>query len=101
MDSSLFPEYSELELSQHDAEKEWIEKIRFRVEQLLAEDPGLLFSYLYRLDVEEDKLQQVLKNTLPPAYSEAIAKEIWLRQKQRFESKRNNPQQAIPEGWEW
>ncbi len=101
MEAFIIPEYSEREFYLLDAERSWIEKIRARVEELLSENPGLLFSYLYRLDIDERKLHTILKNTSPGAIGETIANEIWLRQRQRFESKKSNPQQAMLDGWDW
>lgn len=54
-----------------------------RVEEMMREDLGLLLSTLYRLDVEEEKIQHALKSpTVPPA--EGIASLIIERQKERL-----------------
>ena len=65
-----------------------IEEIRLRVADLLDENPELLFSYLYRLDVEEKKIRIALKNPDMTA-DEALAHLIWSRQKQRLETRNN------------
>ena len=95
MNEELLPEYSENFLEQQDLEKQWIETIKQRVEELLEKDPGLLFSYLYRMDVEESIITQILKHESSENLSEAISREILKRQKDRLISKKNNPQNLI------
>lgn len=95
MSEDLLPEYSEKFLEQRDLEQQWIDTIRLRVEELLEKDPGLLFSHLYRLDVEESIIRTIMKITPPDLLSEAIATEIWKRQKSRMISRKNNPQNLI------
>lgn len=92
MNEIQFPEYSENYLDNPDLEKQWINTIKIRVEELLEKDPGLLFSHLYRLDVEESILAHILKFESPDNLSEAISREIWKRQKSRMISRKNNPQ---------
>ncbi|MGB5026029.1 MAG: hypothetical protein WBO44_11795 [Saprospiraceae bacterium] len=94
MGDNLFPEYSEQFLEDSDHEKKWLAIIQQRVEELLEKDPGLLFSHLYRLDVEESILQTILKNVSSDQLPTAISEEIWKRQKARIMSRKNNPQ-----GW--
>jgi len=94
MGDNLFPEYSEQFLEDADHEKKWLAIIQQRVEELLEKDPGLLFSHLYRLDVEESILQTILKNVSSNQLPTAISEEIWKRQKARIMSRKNNPQ-----GW--
>ena len=86
---------SENFLEQQDLEQQWIQTIKQRVEELLEKEPGLLFSHLYRLDVEESIIAQILEYETPDNLSEAISKEIWKRQKSRMLSKKNNPQNLI------
>lgn len=81
--SNLFPEPSD---QKGATESDMIERIRIRVADLLDKNAELLFSYLYRLDVEEHKIKTAL-NTGAPA-DEAIARLIWQRQKQRLETRR-------------
>lgn len=95
MKDELLPEYSEGLLDNHNLEQQWILSIKKRVEELLEKEPGLLFSHLYRLDVEESVLAQILKHESPDNLSEAISREIWKRQKSRMISKKNNPQNLI------
>lgn len=95
MSDDLLPEYSERFLEEQDLEQQWIDTIKKRVEELLEKDPGLLFSHLYRLDVDESIIAQILKYESPGNLSEAISREIWKRQKSRMISKKNNPQNLI------
>ena len=95
MNEELLPEYSEKFLENEDLEQKWIDAIKQRVEELLEKDPGLLFSHLYRLDVEESIIANILKHESPGNLSESISREIWKRQKSRMISKKNNPQNLI------
>jgi hypothetical protein len=76
------------ELAQNDeAEVQIIEMIRSRVATMLDTNPELLFSYLYRLDVEEHKIDMVLK-TGGANLDVALANLIWNRQVQRLKTKK-------------
>lgn len=58
-----------------------------RVEELIRDDMGLLLSSLYRLDVEEHKIQRALRSAeVPPA--RGIAQLILDRQKERLRTRR-------------
>ena len=71
-----------------------------RVNELLETDIDLLMSYLYRLDVEESKINHALSmNALLPA-NQGIARLILERQKQRMITKKMFKQDPI-EGWEF
>ena len=58
-----------------------------RVEEMMRDDLGLLLSTLYRLDVEEEKIQHALKSPVTPP-AEGIAALIIERQKQRLLTKK-------------
>ena len=76
------------------------EMILNRVNELLETDIDLLMSYLYRLDVEEYKINRALSlNALLPA-NEGIAALILERQKQRIMTKKKFKQDPI-KGWEF
>ena len=70
-----------------EAESHIIEMIRQRVAEMLDTNPELLFSYLYRLDVEEYKIDHVLKRGGGSMDSE-LARLIWDRQVQRLKTKK-------------
>lgn len=80
----------------------FLERIKFRVDQLLAEDSGLLFSYLYRMDIDENKLQEILLSVAPENLSTELAKEILQRQMMRIKNKNDIKVPPIKEeGWEF
>ncbi len=95
MNDELLPEYTESLIDRQDLEKQWLQIIKQRVDELLDKEPGLLFSHLYRLDVEESVLHHILKHESPSNFSNAISLEILKRQKARIISKKNNPQNFI------
>lgn len=73
-----------------------------RVSELLQQDPGLLFSHLYRLDIEEKDLRKILEDYAPELWPEKLAEAIWQRQMERIESKKRirvNP--VHEEGWDF
>ena len=49
--------------------------------------PDLLFSYMYRLDVEEHRIKEALKSSLGSP-DELLARLIWERQKQRLATRK-------------
>ncbi|MDX1684327.1 MAG: hypothetical protein R3275_03770 [Saprospiraceae bacterium] len=81
--SGLFP----IDKEKDDyTETDMVEQIRKRVAELLDKNPELLFSYLYRLDVEEHKIKTALKMGGPA--DEILADLIWQRQKQRLATRK-------------
>ena len=76
------------------------ELILDRVNELIETDIDLLMSYLYRLDVQEYKINEVLSmNALLPV-NEGIARLILERQKERMITKKKFKQKPI-KGWEF
>jgi len=73
--------------------------IEKRVTQLIETDDRLLFSYLYRLDISEAHLRQVMRDNKVDKIK-AISKLILERQIARLRTKKQYPQEPI-EGWEW
>jgi len=80
------------------SEEQLLDAITDRVLELLERNPELLFSYLYRLDVLEHKIQYALnqQTEIPP--HRALAKLILDRQKLRVSTKRKYKQEPL-EGW--
>ena len=78
----------------NDSEKEAaiLEAIRNRVVDMLEKQPDLLFSYMYRLDVEEWRIKKALKESAETP-DLTLSKLIWERQKQRLATR-----QAYKEG---
>lgn len=95
MEELILPEYQDHFLDAFDEEQSWLKSIELRVSELLEKDPGLLFSHLYRLDVDEQILLRILKNTSPDGLVEALSHEIWKRQKARIKSRRDHPQNLM------
>ena len=60
----------------------------------------LLFSSLYRLDVDEQKVRQVIENPTEEAVNFRIARLILDRQRQRMRTKQQYKPPKI-EGWEY
>ena len=81
------------------SDEEMIVLIADRVDQMLKGDPDLLLSYLYRLDVEEKKINIAIETSITPLHV-TFAKLIWERQKERIASKKKYKQDPI-EGWEF
>lgn len=71
--------------------------IRNRVTELLNDDPELLMSYLYRLDVEEIKIQGMLASGIDPI--DGFTNLIFERQIARMKTKITYKQDPI-EGWD-
>ncbi|MBK6391208.1 MAG: hypothetical protein KA109_14375 [Saprospiraceae bacterium] len=71
-----------------------IKLVESRVTELLDTQPDLLWSYLYRLDVEEHKIELALLQGTSVAHALAIL--IIDRQKQRVKTKRAYREGADP-----
>jgi len=98
----ILTEELEIEFSNTSiSEEELLEAIGMRVGTLMDTDSGLLFSYLYRLDVTEASLNQVLNSPSKQPLSIRIAELILKRQKARIITKRSVDSGEVPDGWEW
>ena len=92
----------EIEVGQDPiSEEELLEAISFRVGRLMDTDSGLLFSYLYRLDVSEKSLNSVINSKSEDPLPLRIAQLILERQKERIKTKKEIETGDVPEGWEW
>lgn len=58
------------------------------VDQMLSDNPDLLFSYLYRLDVDEGKIKNAMSPLNPEAPHTGLARLIIERQLQRIRTRR-------------
>ena len=83
-----------------DSEELLKQAIVNRVGYLLAKEPGLLFSYMYRLDVDENQVGAIMKGVYRGDPIVALAGLIYERQMQRVETKLQFKQDPI-EGWQW
>ena len=79
-------------------ESQILELIKTRVAELMRVQPDLLMSYLYRLDIDEQKVDKSLKDHENAI--EKIAGLILERQIERVKTKLDIKQDPI-EGWEW
>ncbi|MEP7266784.1 MAG: hypothetical protein ABI844_04085 [Saprospiraceae bacterium] len=68
-----------------------------RVGKFLTDEPDLLFSYLYRLDVDERKIQEALNNGSGVAHALAVL--IVDRQIERIKTKQEYKNSS--ENWNW
>ncbi len=83
-------------------ENEMLLQIERRVAELMEREAGLLMSYLYRLDIEESKINFCLDPKTPLHPYICLAQLIWERQKQRMKTKLLYSQKgSVEEGWEW
>ncbi|MEL6122100.1 MAG: hypothetical protein AAFR14_00140 [Bacteroidota bacterium] len=81
-------------------EVELLAMIRRRVAELIEVDPALLFSYMYRLDIEEQKIKGVLNGPQGIAVIDAFAQIILDRQLLRMKLRKEYQSPPI-EGWDW
>ena len=70
-----------------------------RVEEMLKGDIDLLLSSLYRLDVEEHKIQHALRSPVVPA-ARGIAQLIIDRQKQKLITRKKYGSEKKDKDWE-
>lgn len=89
-----------LEPTQLYNDDEWLEAITERVLWFLENDTSLLMSYLYRLDIAEEKIGQALIPKEKISTQTALAILILERQKQRVETKKKYRVSPL-EDWEY
>lgn len=84
------------------SDEEMVSIIAERVEAMIDKDPGLLMSYLYRLDVSEKKAKNALEQEKVPV-SFAVAELIWSRQKKRMQTKKEYSvkKENFPDELQW
>lgn len=83
------------------SDEEMISLIEQRVNHMLETEPELLMSYLYRLDVLEEKINAVLNQPSEMPIGYGLSKLIWDRQKLRIELRKQFKQGPIEDGWEF
>ena len=79
---------------------EWLTLIGDRVQWFLDNDKDLLLSYLYRLDIDEEKINKALTPIADEPAHITLAKIILDRQKLRLSTKNQYKVEQI-EGWEF
>lgn len=80
-------------------ESAMLDLIAARVSQLIVDEPDLLFSYMYRLDIDQDKIEEALIPGSEPVEMQ-LARLILTRQKQRIATKARYKVDPI-DGWEY
>ena len=76
-----------------------LDLIAARVSELIADEPDLLFSYMYRLDIDQDKIEEALIPGNEPVEMQ-LARLILTRQKQRLATRARYKVDPI-DGWEY
>ena len=76
-----------------------LDLIAARVSELIADEPDLLFSYMYRLDIDQDKIEEALIPGTEPVEMQ-LARLILTRQMQRLATKARYKVGPI-DGWEY
>lgn len=76
-----------------------LDLIAARVSELIADEPDLLFSYMYRLDIDQDKIEEALIPGTEPVEMQ-LARLILTRQMQRLATKARYKVDPI-DGWEY
>ena len=99
--NSLIVQSFDLALGEDASEADLLKMLSLRVTEMMEGDVDLLMSYLYRLDIDAEKINAVLslESVLPP--SEGLACLILERQKERVAAKKRISVEPIEEGWEW
>jgi hypothetical protein len=99
--NSLIVRSFDLAIGEDASEEDLLKMLTLRVTEMMEGDVDLLMSYLYRLDIDAEKINAVLslESVLPP--SEGLARLILERQKQRIATKKQISVDPIEDGWEW
>ena len=66
-----------------------LDAIRIRVVTLLDEQPDLLFSYMYRLDIPEEDIKSIINNKGEIDMASGFANLILKRQLKRIQTRRD------------
>jgi len=74
-------------------EQELFELLADRIAYMIEYQIDMLLSLLYRLDIDEDKINQALTPKNPEPANIALARLVIQRQKQRIETKKQYKQQ--------
>ena len=86
------------------SEDELLAILTDRIGLMLEQEPEQLMSLLYRLDVEEPKINRALHASAPEPAHVGLARLVLERQKQRAATKRSvavHPIEGLDEDWDW
>ena len=91
------------DLDQHASEAEMKKALSAYINELIKKDFERLVQLLYRIDVSEAKLKNLLKEKKDTDAGELIADMIIERQKQKIKSRRENGGEGkvLPDEWKW
>ena len=96
-DYEIIHQKFELDVEDELTEEQLIIMLAKRISEMLDLNPELLFSTLYRLDVYESKINQVLRSGEDPALG--LATLVMDRQKQKLKTKQEYRNKGGDEGF--
>ena len=82
-------------------EEELLRQLANQIAYMIEHELEFLFSLMYRLDIDEAKVQMALSPLSSEAPNVALAKIVLARQKQRAYTKINIRPEDLGEEWEW
>lgn len=86
---------------QVDSEDELLRVLTLRITEMLERQPEQLMSLLYRLDVEESKINRVMHPSAPEMPALGLARLVLERQKQRVHTRRSVNVQPLEDLADW
>lgn len=99
--SNVITQELDINVNEKANEQDLIDAIALRVMNYMDGEIELLFSYLYRLDIQEEKINTIMNEATEDPTHVALAKLIYTRQMERVKTKQTYKQEPI-EGWdEW
>lgn len=81
-------------------EADMLEYLAEVIAYMIEHKMDFLLSLLYRLDVDEYKINRALSPLNPEPANRALARLVWERQKQRIATKKAYSQKETP-NWDW
>ena len=92
----------EFALAQHKDKGDFINHLALRINMLIQDDFPMLVNILYRLDVDEAQLRDLLAKYIHDDAGYIIAQLVIERQMKRIESRKSHkPNENIPDDEKW
>lgn len=88
-------------IDHHLTEEQLFRMLADHIDWLIERRMEWLLSLMYRMDVEEAKVQAALSPDAPEAANIGLARLVLERQKQRVFTKQNYQPQDLGKEWEW
>lgn len=88
-------------IDQQLSEEELFRMLADHIDWLIERRMEWLLSLMYRMDVDEVKVQAALSPNAPEAANVGLARLVLERQKQRVYTKQNYQPQDLGKEWEW